>query len=296
MKTWTQKIPVIMESDRTPLIDQLVDIINEQNKRLDILTDEIRRLKALKGKPKIKPSKLRDSEKQAKKESRKTNQNRSERPSKGKSINRTEIIKAENIPANARFKGYRNYKIQELEIKVENILYKLERWQLSDGSYLVAKLPPEISSSHFGTVLKAYVLHQYHHQCVTQPLLLAQLREWGLSISKGQLSRLLIENKDNFHKEKEGILKAGLLASSYVHTDDTGARHDGKNGYCTHIGNELFAWFKSTNSKSRINFLELLRQEHEDYYLNKESFAYRGSLMFLNMRCVGFMLSEQLRH
>jgi hypothetical protein len=62
--------------------------------------------------------------------------------------------------------------------------------------------------------------------------------------------------------------------SSYVHADDTGARHDGRNGYCTHIGNELFAWFKSTNSKSRINFLELLRHEHEDYYLNKESFAY----------------------
>lgn len=69
-------------------------------------------------------------------------------------------------------------------------------------------------------------------------------------------------------------MKAGLSVSSYVHTDDTGARHDGKNGYCTHIGNELFAWFKSTNSKSRINFLELLRLENEDYYLNKESFAY----------------------
>jgi hypothetical protein len=274
MKTWTQKIPLIMEHDRTPLVDQLVDIINEQNKRLDLLTNEIRRLKDLKTKPKLKPSKLRDSEKQAQKESRKTNRNKSEKHSRTKPINRIEIIKAENIPADARFKGYRNYKVQELVIRVENVLYKLERWQLSDGSYVVAKLPPEISDSHFGTVLKAYALHQYHHQCVTQPLLLAQLREWGFSISNGQLSRLLIDNKANFHKEKDAILKTGLSAISYIHTDDTGARHDGKNGYCTHIGNELFAWFKSTNSKSRINFLELLRMEDEDYYLNKESFAY----------------------
>ncbi|EKD77501.1 MAG: hypothetical protein ACD_42C00316G0010 [uncultured bacterium] len=143
-----------------------------------------------------------------------------------------------------------------------------------DGSFIVAKLPPEISGSHFGSVLKAYSLHQHHHQCVTQPLLLTQLREWGVTISNGQLSRLLIDNKECFHKEKEAILKTGLSVSSHIHTDDTGARHDGKNGYCTHIGNELFAWFKSTNSKSRINFLELLRHEHEDYYLNKESFAY----------------------
>jgi hypothetical protein len=32
--------------------------------------------------------------------------------------------------------------------------------------------------------------------------------------------------------------------------DDTGARHKGKNGYCTHIGNEWFAWFESTRVPS----------------------------------------------
>ena len=45
------------------------------------------------------------------------------------------------------------------------------------------------------------------------------------------------------------------IHSSYVNVDDTGARHNGKNGYCTHVGNEDFAWFESTESKSRINFL-----------------------------------------
>lgn len=274
MKTWKIQIPLFEEQERTPLVDQLIELLKEQNRRMDLLTDEIKRLKDLKTKPKLKPSKLKDSEKQAQKESRKANQNKLNGHSKNNPINRTEIIKVENIPVNARFKGYRNYRVQELIIRVENILYKLERWQLPDGKYVVAKLPSEISHSHFGSVLKAYALHQHHHQCVTQPLLLAQLREWGVTISNGQLSRLLIDNKNIFHKEKDAILKTGLSVSSYVHTDDTGARHDGKNGYCTHIGNELFAWFKSTNSKSRINFLELLRHEHEDYFLNKESFAY----------------------
>jgi hypothetical protein len=56
--------------------------------------------------------------------------------------------------------------------------------------------------------------------------------------------------------------------------DDTGARHQGKNGYCTHIGNEWFAWFESTESKSRINFLKLLRSGHTDYVVNEAALAY----------------------
>ena len=74
-----------------------------------------------------------------------------------------------------------------------------------------------------------------------------------------KLNDFLIEEKDRFHLEKEHILAVGLQVSSYINVDDTGARHKGKNGYCTHIGNEYFSWFESTESKSRINFLKLMR-------------------------------------
>ncbi|MCK4829520.1 transposase, partial [bacterium] len=59
-----------------------------------------------------------------------------------------------------------------------------------------------------------------------------------------------------------------------INVDDTGARHQGHNGYCTHIGNELFAWFESTDSKSRINFLRLLRGEYGDYVINSDALDY----------------------
>jgi hypothetical protein len=36
----------------------------------------------------------------------------------------------------------------------------------------------------------------------------------------------------------------------------------------------LFAWFGSTKSKSRINFLRLLRAGHEDYRVDEEALAY----------------------
>lgn len=267
------QLPEITMVERTPLVDQLLGIIDQQQKQLDILKEEINRLKGHKGRPIIKPSALGSKDKK-------------ERPNKGgkspqqnqkfssKIPNRVETIKAENIPAGSRFKGYRKFKVQDLIIQAETVLYKLERWQLADGSYHVAKLPTCIKSNHFGPTLQSYILHQYHHQGVTQPLLLKQLREWGIEISSGQLNHLLVDKKDIFHAEKNEILKAGLSASGYIHVDDTGARHAGGNGFCTHIGNELFTWFKSTESKSKLNFLNLLRQDESDYILNEEAFSY----------------------
>ncbi len=88
------------------------------------------------------------------------------------------------------------------------------------------------------------------------------------------MNALLQVGKERFHAEKDGLLSTGLALSAYVTVDDTGARHQGKNGYVTHIGNEYFAWFQSTRSKSRINFLELLRAGHGDYQINDDALAY----------------------
>jgi hypothetical protein len=39
---------------------------------------------------------------------------------------------------------------------------------------------------------------------------LEQLWEWGVDISSGQLNRILTEDKDIFHKEKDAILSGAL--------------------------------------------------------------------------------------
>ena len=140
-----------------------------------------------------------------------------------------------------------------------------------DGRRLVGKLPDGIASGHFGTTLVSFVLYQYYHAGVTQPLIWEQLVDFGVDISTGQVNRIITEGKDVFHQEKADILRVGLEISSYVHVDDTGARHKGKNGYATHVGNELFAFFESTGSKSRVNFLEILRGEAQDYVVDQGS-------------------------
>lgn len=77
-----------------------------------------------------------------------------------------------------------------------------------------------------------------------------------------------------FHEEKAAVFEAGIAHSDHLNTDDTGARHDGKNGVCTHVGSPLFCYFESTSSKSRANFLEILRGRHTDYILSEDALLY----------------------
>ena len=149
----------------------------------------------------------------------------------------------------------------------------MERWLTADGQVLSGQLPAGLRAGkhgrHFGPNLLSYILYQHHHCQVTQPL----LREWGIRLSSGQLNRLLIEDKERFHAEKDDLLRAGL-SHGHVTVDDSGARHQGRNGYVTQIGNEFFAWFSSTQSKSRVNFLTLLQGEHASYVINESALQY----------------------
>ena len=192
-------------------------------------------------------------------------------------IHKTKPIEPENIPAGSEFRSYRDFVVQDLVIKPSNTRFRLKVYQTPYGDWVTGKLPAYLNGKHFGPTLIRFILYQHYHCHVTQPSLLEQLDEFGIDISAGQLSNLLIEEKERFHREKERILSVGLQVSGYVNVDDTGARHKGQNGYCTHIGNELFSWFESTGSKSRINFLKLMRAGHSDCAINMDAVCYMQS-------------------
>jgi hypothetical protein len=192
-------------------------------------------------------------------------------------IHKTEPIEPENIPVGSEFRSYRDFVVQDIVIKPLNTRFRLKVYQTPDGGYVTGKLPSYLNGKHFGPTLIRFILYQYYHCHVTQPVLLEQLNEFGIDMSTGQLNNLLIEEKERFHQEKDRILSVGLEVSAYINVDDTGARHKGKNGYCTHIGNESFSWFESTTSKSRINFLKLLRAGHSDCAINADAVCYMQS-------------------
>ena len=275
-------LPDIPEAERTPLVQQLLEIICLQQERIQQLEervhqleDEIARLKGLKPRPRIAPSTLETPPRPPR--DPKAKRPGSAKRSKTAQLTITEeiVVRLPDIPAGAVFKGYEDFVVQDLILKPRVILYRRERWLTPDGRSLVAPLPADVlPGSHFGPDLICFILHQYHHQHVTQPLLLEQLHQLGIDISAGELSRILTEGKEAFHQEKAELLPAALAVSAYVEVDDTGARHQGHNGACTQIGNEFFAFFASTESKSRLNFLEILRRPHTDYVINETAVAY----------------------
>jgi Transposase IS66 family len=268
-------LPDIPEADCTPLVRQLLDLIRQQQQTIEQLRDEIARLKNLPPRPTITPSKLEATPKP-------TTPAPGKRPGSAKrsktaqlTITDEQVVPLPDCPPDAVFKGYEDFVVQELLLQPKVTRYRRERWLFPDGTYHVANLPDEVlPGSHFGPDLTTFILHQYHHQHVTQPLLLEQLRQLGIDISAGQLNRILTEGKEAFHQEKAELLPVGLACSSYVQTDDTTARHQGQKGFCTHVGNELFAYFESTDSKSRLNFLQVLRGGHTDYAITDEAVAY----------------------
>jgi hypothetical protein len=234
------------------------------------LREEIARLKGLKGRPTIKPSGMDKATAPAKPAQPE------KRPGRSKVTPRVtvedEIIKAE-IPPGSRFKGYEPFLVQDLVISARATCFQRERWVTPDGRTILAPLPEGIEG-HFGPELRRFVLMQYHQGQSTMPRLLALLRSVGVAISKRQLVRLLNEKHQDFIAEAQDVLRAGLETSSWVSVDDTGARHSGKNGFCTQIGNEWFTWFRTRSSKSRLNFLDLLRAGFTDYVLNEAAYTY----------------------
>src|SRR5208283_4725446 len=176
------------------------------------------------------------------------------------------------VPEGSRFKGHEPFLVQELVISAKVTCYQRERWVTPDGRTILAPLPEGIDG-HFGPELRRFVLMQYHQGQTTLPRLAVLLRSVGVSISKRQLQRLLTEKQDGFLTEAQAVLRTGLKISPWISVDDTGARHAGKNGYCTQIGNDWFTWFGTRSSKSRVNLLDLLRAGHTDYVLNDAAYG-----------------------
>lgn len=276
------ELPEIPPQERTPLVEallgiirQLLDRVRELEQTNQELRDEIAKLKGQKPRPDLKPSLLETPPQSA---GEKKRRDPAKRPKTSElHIDREVRLHPDPVPEGATFNQFEPYVVQELIIKTETTRYLRARYNLPEGGSVLAPFPAgvlPVEGGHFGANLIAHILDQYHQAQVTEPLLLEQLWEYGIDISSGQLHRILTENKDYFHQEKAELLTAGLLVSSYIGTDDTGARHQGHNGYCTAIGNDLFACFESTDSKSRVNFLQVLQGEQRTYAINEMALAY----------------------
>src|SRR3954453_23178558 len=110
-------LPDIPESESTPLVRQLRDVVQQQQEIIQQLEDEVARLKGLKTRPQIAPSPLETPRRPPPEPGRK-------RPGSAKRAKTVQLTITEEIvvplvdrPLGSTFKGYEDFVVQDLILR-----------------------------------------------------------------------------------------------------------------------------------------------------------------------------------
>lgn len=162
MKTLGQ-ILKMAKNEVSPVVSELIEYIKQQGEMIQDLKDEIAGLKGQKPKPKIRPSNLEKETNRRKKKLRNKKRPGSKKRSKTKQleIHEDKIIKPDFIPEGSIFQGYQGFIVQDFVIGSWNIRYRKARYKTPSGDYIIGDLSNQISKSHFGSTLTAFILYQY---------------------------------------------------------------------------------------------------------------------------------------
>jgi len=131
------EIPV---ADQSPLVLALLGVIQKQVAEIQDLRDEIQRLKKTTTGPKIKPSRMLDPPPEKDDEAGPKNK----RPGSAKRIKTQalrfdidKIITPDELPADAKFEGYRDFVVQHIVMEPRNTRYRRAVYRLTDDTLIV---------------------------------------------------------------------------------------------------------------------------------------------------------------
>jgi hypothetical protein len=265
------------------IIRHLLNIVESQAEEIKKLRDENQhlrdennRLKGEQGRPKIRKqssSDKKDSSSEGERKNRGPKKSRKLKSKKKKTltvhkIERCEIDKSQ-LPADAVFKGYQSTIIQDIIITPNNIQFDKEiYYSPSLKKTFVAPLPDGYSGD-FGPNIKALILDMHHHENMTETSIHRFLSTHGVDISTASISRILTNNHELFHQEKEDIVSAGLQSTTHQQMDDTGARINGKNHYTHILCNDYYTAYFTRPDKTRLTIIDILAQGDVQFHFNE---------------------------
>jgi hypothetical protein len=134
----TAEFPCLSNAELQRLVLKLLGENAELKCTVAELREEIARLKGLKARPDIKPSGMEQGA------VRKPRDERADRSRRGKVTRRVSVeerIVPAKVPPGSRFKGYQDFVVQDLVLRVRAIRYRRERWIAPDGRTVIAPLP-----------------------------------------------------------------------------------------------------------------------------------------------------------
>ena len=257
------------------IVEVLIDKNTQQAETIQQLKDEVNRLKGEQARPKPRPDnkgKDHSSEKERKeRQSKKTKKKRTPKQNTIKA-DRTVVCKIDKnkLPQDAVNKGHTSVIIQDLKVSTDNVQFERETYYSpSLKKTFMADLPTGYDGE-FGPGIKTLVLSLYHQSNMTQPGILDFLQTTGVVISAATVSRIITEDHDVFHQEKEAIVDAGLQGD-YQHIDDTTGRVNGQAHYVHIFSNPLYTAFFTRARKDRLTLIEILCRGELKFLFNEET-------------------------
>lgn len=252
----------------------LIKTLQAENQQL---RDENNRLKGEQGKPHIRPqtfskdlsseqerkSFIVDTPKKSKTKNHKITINR---------IEKCEVDKSK-LPTDAVFKGCRSVIVQDIVIQTNNVEFQRETYYSPSLKKTFVGDLPKGYEGQFGPGVKAYILSASYESNMTESAIVKTLQTHGIMISACTVSRILTDDKDEYHQEKREIVKEGLASWAPQQMDDTSARVGGKNNFAHILCNALFTAYFTRPHKDRLTLLEILTQGPLTFKFNDVTYA-----------------------
>jgi hypothetical protein len=180
-------------------------------------------------------------------------------------------IEKKDLPIDAKRAGIKITVIQDVIFTTENIAFERQMYfSASENKYYIAPLPAGYEGE-YAPSLKAWIKTLYGAVQMTKGNIVWLLNTVGTIISKATVSRIITNNNEILHAEKDDIVKAGLQSTTYQNLDDTSGRERGQNCYVNVLTNEYYAAFFTLPRKDRLSLIETLSVDGLKFLFNEIS-------------------------
>lgn len=201
------------------------------------------------------------------------------------------------------FKSLRTHTklIQGMLMQRNNTAYHgRDKQCLNCGKIYKIKIPGEIKGVSFDPNLKSLISYLKYGCRMTHPLLLRMLTGFGVRISSGEISEILLKNGHQLKVAYQELKLTGFSQSSHLQSDSTGSkRKEKKTGKIRHqyiqvISNKLLSVFAITRHYNINSLSNLLTKRGRDKPFVSDDGSPNGD--GLRCKCKQLCWVHEIRH
>lgn len=201
------------------------------------------------------------------------------------------------------FKSLRTHTklVQGMLMQRNNVAYHgRDKQCLNCGKVYKSNIPDEIKGVSFDPTLKSLISYLKYGCRMTHPLLLRMLTGFGIKISTGEISEILLNNGHQLAPSYQELKLTGFSKSPYLGSDSTGAkRKDRKTGkinnqYVQIVSNKLLSIFAITRHYNISSLSNLLTKRGRDKPYVSDDGSPNGD--GLRCKCKQLCWVHEIRH